>query len=109
MRVKYPNHIKEKAIQLRREGKTTREISAMMGVGMTTLKEGFKTMQLNRLYKGEWHTEKGQETIVEEYPACGSPKAIMDKYGISKTTLYHWRRKFTVVARSHSGMLFCLL
>ena len=97
---------RDEAIQLRRAGKTAKEISSQTGIGMTTLKGWFREEEINRLPKGKWPTAEEQKAIVNEYLESHSPKAIKEKYGIGKTTLYRWKKNRTVVARTHSGLKY---
>jgi hypothetical protein len=69
---------RDEAIQLRRAGKTAREISSQTGIGMTTLKGWFREEEINRLPKGKWRTEEEQKAIVNEYLESHSPKAIKE-------------------------------
>ena len=43
------NRKRDEAIQLRRAGKTAKEISSQTGIGMTTLKGWFREKELNRV------------------------------------------------------------
>lgn len=97
---------RNEAIRLRREGKSVRDISLRTGVALTTLKGWFARLGLSRLPGAAMkrrYTPVEQRSILAEYEETKSPKAIVEKFGISKATLFYWKKNHKVLARSRTG------
>ena len=87
---KYRAEKRQEVIEARKDGATIAQIAVMTGVGQTTVKAWLKNAGLTARRK--WKADEIQ-AILKEYEECRSPKAIMEKYGISKSALYHLRKK----------------
>ena len=75
---------RQKVIEAREDGATIAQIAVMTGVGQTTVKAWLKNAGLTARRK--WKADEIQ-AILKEYEECRSPKAIMEKYGISKSAI----------------------
>ena len=49
------------------------------------------------------YTPAEQRSILAEYEETKSPKAIVEKFGISKATLFYWKKNHEVLAKSRTG------
>ena len=87
---KYSDEKRKEVIDARKAGATIAQIAAQTGVGQTTVKAWLKNTGLTARRK--WKADEIQ-AILKEYEECRSPKAIMEKYGISKSAVYHLRKK----------------
>ena len=106
---KFDQMTRDEATRLRKDGKSVREIALLTGVALTTLKGWFKEIGLSRLPEPATrrrYTISEQQGILAEYGARKSPKVIVEKYGISKSTLFYWKKKHRVLATSKSGQRY---
>ena len=87
---KYREEKRQEVIEARKDGATIAQIAVMTGVGQTTVKAWLKNTGLTARRK--WKADEIQ-AILKEYEECRSPKAIMEKCGISKSAVYHLRKK----------------
>ena len=81
---KYREEKRQEVIEARKDGATIAQIAVMTGVGQTTVKAWLKNAGLTARRK--WKADEIQ-AILKEYEECRSPKAIMEKYGISKSAI----------------------
>ena len=82
---KYGEEKRKEVIKARKAGLTIAQIAIQTGVGRTTIKAWLKNAGLTANRK--WKADEIQ-AILKEYEECRSPKAIMEKYAISKSELY---------------------
>ena len=82
--IKMYSEERQKVIEAREDGATIAQIAVMTGVGQTTVKAWLKNAGLTARRK--WKADEIQ-AILKEYEECRSPKAIMEKYGISKSAI----------------------
>ena len=87
---KYSEEKRLEVTNARKDRATIAQIAVMTGVGQITVKTWLKNAGLTARRK--WKADEIQ-TILKEYEECRSPKAILEKYGISKSALYHLRKK----------------
>jgi len=109
MRNKHSQETKDSAIKLRQKGNSVRAISKECGVSLTILKGWFAEVGLANLKiarGGRRYSQKEQRRILTEYEACKSPRAIVEKYGISKGTLFYWKQLHKTAAKARTGRIY---
>ena len=109
MRNKHSQETKDRAIKLRQKGNSVRAISKECGVSLTILKGWFAEVGLANLKiarGGRRYSQKEQRRILTEYEACKSPRAIVEKYGISKGTLFYWKQLHKTAAKARTGRIY---